>query len=175
MRRLFILCLCLGLVECSYQIKPDSSDASASRPHKSRIKDDTADAESSANDDSTPPPPPPMSSNDDPNVESGGAVAAGAVSPSESRKSEVRKLIMQKKLDIRSCYTHAFGVDKVKGQVVYEWQYNERGKVTKITMVSSDFQRPRFEKCIEKVVQSITFPKSDTEVISKVKYPFQFQ
>jgi hypothetical protein len=151
-------------------MKPDAPSSAPPRVHKSKIVDD---ADTSDTDDTDRTPPPAAQSNDDPNVgDSGGAVAA--VDPSSSRKSEIRRLILQKKLDIRACYTHAFGVDKVKGQVIFEWQYNERGKVIKTTMISSDFTRPRFEKCIERIIQSITFPKSSSEVVSKVRYPFQF-
>jgi hypothetical protein len=156
----------MGLIACSYRIKPDG----ATNDNRFTTPDQTEKATT------TPPPPAENSSaNTDPNMEGGGAVAA-ADSPRESQKTRVRRVILSRRLDIRACYNHAFGVEQHRGVLVYEWEYNERGRVVSVRLVSTDFNHPRFEKCIEHVISQMRFPSSPgREVNLRIRYPFEFR
>lgn len=174
----------LSMVGCSIQIKPDGSFAKRSEPQQQRAfrENRSSEVERVVERDVPPPPvsepvePPPRDPNIGepvPNPESA-VVATTTPVPTPNRKEEVRKTILSRKLDFRACYNRTFGVERKKGEVVYEWDYNERGRIVNIKLVSSDFKRPKFERCVERVLKSTTFPKTDHELISRVRYPFHF-
>ncbi len=166
--RKFVILIFLILSGCSYRLTQDStpvdtrfSETRAPERHRAPRKV----VEAPKQDDVALPP-------EDPNFPTSSP-------PPETRsltpREEVRHIIMNHKLDIRSCYTKFFGFEHHKGQMIFEWEYNERGRVVHIHLTSSDFKMPRFEACVKKTIQRMTFPQSNQDTTSKVRFPFQFQ
>lgn len=187
--------LILSLASCSYrfgqQKYTDPRNTRYSAPRSSEFVEERENTDQSAYDQevqprararrAAPPPPPVM---EDPNMQgdlasSGRTVPAVAATTSiDKRKSQrdaVRAEIMRNKMSIRGCFTQSFGYESHSGQLIYEWEFNERGRVTSIDLISTDFKMPKFERCVQNVIKKMNFPRSASESSSKVRYPFQFQ
>lgn len=109
-------------------------------------------------------------------VDGSGGSGAGVEALGGLTKEDIRKALAEHRRAIRNCYEVALIKRKdLEGKMSFKWKVSPAGPVEVIDLISTEFNLPSFEACVQGVVQGIVFPKAPNGQPTTVKYPFVFQ
>jgi TonB family protein len=96
---------------------------------------------------------------------------ADTLSESENPQDRVRAAMS----DIQECYDDAQKkIAGLRGRVVVEFDYNDRGKVTKCVIKESTLGKAKVESCLCKEITEIKFTPAPTGKLKSSDYAFEF-
>jgi TonB family protein len=88
-------------------------------------------------------------------------------------KEAIRATIRENLVPIRHCYEKELKTKpKLKGKLVLEWDVEDKGKVTSVTVKQS--VDPSVDHCIAEVIKSAKFPEPPKGQIGRIAFPFIF-
>jgi TonB family protein len=91
-------------------------------------------------------------------------------------RETVRRIIMQYRGQIRTCYERALLIaPQLAGRVTLNWTISPSGPVIKAQIKSSTSNSPSLDGCVKDVIKSMAFPAAQNGRPTTVIYPFIFQ
>lgn len=104
------------------------------------------------------------------NVEGSGAEFSGSID-----KEAIRRVIIANKNSIRSCYERVLQrKPDMYGKLVLEWDIEEKGRVSRASVVSNSLGDDDVASCIINRLKTWRFPEPPPDQVGRVTFPFVF-
>lgn len=105
------------------------------------------------------------------NVEGTGAEFTGTID-----RDAIRRVIRENRRAFQFCYESALRKNPdVSGRVEMQWDIEERGRATRVSVKSSEIGDRDFARCMVSRISSLTFPEPPANQVARVVFPFLFR
>ena len=105
------------------------------------------------------------------NIEGTGAEFTGTID-----RDAIRRVIRENRRAFQFCYESALRRNPdVSGRVEMQWDIEERGRATRVSVKSSEINDREFGRCMVSRISSLTFPEPPANQVARVVYPFLFR